>query len=163
MSGGESFSVSPCALIILSQNWRKWDKLRIPDRGSDQRPDSEERYVLEHWRKPAEMTVDENQVLRNKKLKCDAVTFLAICAYCIQLLSLMGNILYKAKINVTLCTPYYLVKVWLRPFSTSVLDGGNLTGSQSWPLQFLGKTPFNRYIECWVCRRVGLDDLKKVN
>jgi hypothetical protein len=53
--------------------------------------------VLEHWSKPAEMTVDENQVLRNKKLKRGAVTFLAIYACYIQLLSLMGKILYKGE------------------------------------------------------------------
>jgi hypothetical protein len=53
--------------------------------------------MLEHWSEPAEMTVDENQVLRNKKLKCGSVTFLAIYAYCTQLLSLMGKILYKGE------------------------------------------------------------------
>ena len=53
--------------------------------------------MLEHWSKPAEMTVDENQVLRSKKLKCGAVTFLAIYAYYTQLLSLMGKILYKCE------------------------------------------------------------------
>ena len=97
MTGGESFTLFPCVLKILSQNWRKWDKLRTPDCGNDQRPDSEERYVLEHWSKPAEMTVDENQVLRKEKRKCGAMTFLAIYAYYTQLLSLMGKILYKGK------------------------------------------------------------------
>jgi len=53
--------------------------------------------VLEHWSKPAEMTMDENQVLRNKELKCGAVTFLAIYAYYTQLLSLMGKILYEGE------------------------------------------------------------------
>jgi hypothetical protein len=53
--------------------------------------------VLEHWSKPAEMTVDENQVFRNKKLKCGAVTFLTIYAYYTHLLSLMGKILYKGE------------------------------------------------------------------
>jgi len=43
------------------------------------------------------MTMDENQVLRNKELKCGAVTFLAIYAYYTQLLSLMGKILYEGE------------------------------------------------------------------
>ena len=53
--------------------------------------------MSEHRSKPAEMTVDENEVLRNKKLKCGAVTFLAFYAFYAQLLSLIGTILYKGE------------------------------------------------------------------
>jgi hypothetical protein len=111
--------------------------------------------MLEHWSKPAEMTMDENQVLRNKKRKCGAVTFLAIYVYYTQLLSFMGKILYKGEdefdpmhliLRSESVAPHCVAKVWPRPFSTSVLDEGNFAGSRSWPLQFLGKAPSNRYI-----------------
>jgi hypothetical protein len=41
--------------------------------------------------------VSENQVSRNKKQQCGALTFLAIYAYYTQLLSLVGKIPYKGK------------------------------------------------------------------
>jgi hypothetical protein len=51
--------------------------------------------MLEHWSKPVEVTVAENQVSRKKKLQCGAVKFPAIYAYCAQLLSLVGKTVYK--------------------------------------------------------------------
>jgi hypothetical protein len=64
---------------------------------NDQRPDSEQRYMLEHWSQLVEVTVSVNQVSRNKKLQWGAVTFLAIYAYYTQLLSLVDKILYKGE------------------------------------------------------------------
>ena len=67
----------------------------------------------------------------------------------------------KAKISLILCMPYYVVKVWLRPLSTSVLDGRILALAVLDASVHKKSPPGNRCIGGWVCPRVVLDDLKR--